>query len=296
MGKFYTKHSRIISFILLNVIGNFIYAFGIVAFCKPNHLITGGTTGISLALSYIFNTQVSYFQYAFNVLFFLIGLFVLGKKFALSTLVSSLLCPSFMFILEFLDFSFFIMGDLLMPTLITGLCMGIGIGLVIRSGSSTGGVDVIVLILNKYLHLPIGVGLTLLDAILLSVQLMDTNVSILLFFYGILMIIIYSLIIDKVVLYGNDRIEIKILTRENEKISQMILNELDRGITYLHAKTGYLGEEVDYILTVVNIRQLAYVKKMIYEIDPEAFVIVSNVSEVMGRGFSLDKVYSNKKN
>ncbi len=295
MKKIKLDKNKVLSFVMLNVLGNFLYAFGIVAFCKPNNLITGGTTGISLALARLLSTNVSYFQYAFNLLFFLLGFFVLGKKFAFSTIVSSILCPTFMLILESFSFNYFILKDPLLATLATGLFMGVGIGLIIRSGSSTGGIDVVVLIMNKYLRLPIGIGLTMCDAILLGAQLFDANVTINLFLYGILMIVIYSTIIDRVVLYGNDKIEIKILTKDNEKMSNMILNDLDRGLTYLHAKTGYLGDEIDYILTVVELRELPKTKKKIYEIDPEAFVVISNVNEVSGRGFSMAKVYHKEK-
>lgn len=291
MVKGNLNYKKVWSFIFLNVVGNFLYAFGIVAFCKPNGLITGGTTGISLALARLLDTNVSYFQYAFNVFFFLLGYFVLGKKFAFSTIVSSLLCPTWMLILEFFDYSIFSLNDSLLATLATGILMGLGIGMVIRSGSSTGGIDVVVLIIHKYLKLPISVGLTLCDACLLLAQLFDAHVTINLLFYGVLMIILYSAIIDKVVLYGNDKIQIKILTKKIDEVSNMILNDLDRGLTYLHAKTGYKKEEVDYILTVVELRELPKTKKKIYEIDKEAFVVISNVNEVSGRGFSLDKVY-----
>lgn len=296
MKKLNLSKKKIISFLLLNIIGNFLYAFGVIAFCESNHLITGGMTGIALALHYHFNIKTSYLTFGFNAFFFILGYLVLGKKFALSTLCATIIYPLCMMILELINFDFFITDELLISTIGAGLFMGVGIGLVMRSGGSTGGIDVLVLILHKYFHLGVGLGVTICDVLTLCVQLFEANVTFTLFAYGIMMIVIYSIMIDKVVLYGNNKIEIKILTKKSEEMSNMILNDLDRGLTYLHAQTGYLKEEVNYILTVIDIRELPKTKKMIYEIDPESFVVISNVNEVKGHGFSEEKVYKSIEN
>lgn len=296
MEKLKINKKKLALAIGLNVFGNLLYAIGVIVFCEPNSLITGGVTGISLALHYSFDINTSYFAFGFNAVFFIIGLIVLGKKFALSTLCSSIIYPCWMLLLENLDLSAFATNDVFIATIASGLFMGLGIGLVMRSGGSTGGVDVIVLILHKYANLSIGLGVTILDVLTLAVQLFQPEVTFTIFAYGILMIIIYSVIIDKVVLFGNNKIQIKILTHKEEAMSQMILNQMDRGLTYLHSQTGYLKEEVNYILTVVDIRELPKAKKMIYEIDKDAFVVISNVSEVRGHGFSSEKIYQRKSN
>lgn len=287
------KTKKIIIFILLTLFGNFFYAFGVIAFCTPNKLITGGMTGIAIALNYAFGIKVSYLTFGFNAFFFILGFFVLGKKFALSTLASSIIYPAWMFVLEFFNYDAFII-DPILATIASGLFMGLGIGLVLRSGGSTGGIDVLVLILNKYCHLPVGAGVTICDVATLLGQFFSPKTTVNLVGYGIMMIVIYSVIIDKVLLYGNNKIQIKILTKEEDRMSEMIFKELDRGLTYLHAKTGYLQNEVNYILTVVDIREIAKTKKLIYAIDPDAFVVFSNVNEVNGRGFSREKIYQSR--
>lgn len=288
---------KLITSFLLCVIGNLIYALSVIIFCEPHGLITGGVTGVSLALHYATGINTSYFTFTFNAIFFILGFFVLGKKFAASTLCSTINYPLWMLVLEFFDFSYFNQNvDTLVAVISSGVLMGIGIGLVMRSGGSTGGIDVVVLILNKYLNFPVGLGVSVIDIFTLAVQLFLPNVTFNLFVYGILMIIIYSIIIDKVLTFGHNKLQIKILSNNNDLISDMILNQMDRGLTYLHSKTGYLKEETDYILTVVEIRELPRIKKLIYEIDPEAFVVISNVKEVKGHGFTSAKVYKNKEN
>ena len=149
--KRFSKYKKVLFAVFLNVFGNLLYAMGVILFCEPNNMITGGVTGISLALHYLFDVNTSYFTFIFNAVFFVIGLIVLGKKFALSTLASSIIYPLWMLLLEFICKDYNLTDDLMMATVFGGVLMGVGIGLVMRSGGSTGGVDVIVLILNKYL-------------------------------------------------------------------------------------------------------------------------------------------------
>lgn len=286
---------KILMAICLSVFGNLLYAMGVILFIEPNNLITGGMTGIALALHYVLDFPTSILAFIFNAIFFIIGWIFLGKKFALSTLASTILYPIWMLVLENIGFGGQITDDRIIATVFGGILMGAGIGAVIRGGGSTGGIDVLVLILKKYVNISVGLGITILDVLTLAVQLFFPNVTFTMFAYGIVIIAIYSIVIDKVVLFGNNKLEIKILTDKQDEMRDMILYQLDRGLTYLHAKTGYLQREIEYILTVVDMFELSKAKKMIYSIDPNAFVIITPVSEVRGRGFSTAKIYQNNK-
>lgn len=290
-----SRRKRLILNIILSLVGNFIYAFGVHVFCENNGLVTGGVTGISVALHYFTGVNTAYFAWGFNIIFFIIGFIVLGKRFALSTLASTILYPFFMFLLSFGNYDFFKTGELFISTICSGVLMGVGIGLVMRTGGSTGGLDVPVLILNKYLHMPVGLGITLFDILTLAIQLIIPSAipdpQFVMLIYGFIMIIIYSICIDYTLLAGKKSIEIKILTNKKDEVSDFILNKMNRGLTYLHSKTGYLHVETDYILVVLDMRELPRFKDEILHIDPNAFVVISSVKEVAGRGFSKEKSY-----
>ena len=109
--------------------------------------------------------------------------------------------------------------------------------------------------------------------------------------YGIVMTLLYSIVIDKMLLLGQSRTELKIVSAKSEQITQAIMNQVDRGVTLLHGRGGYLGNETELVLTVISNRELVKVERLVHQIDSECFMVVSRVSEVRGRGFSLSKQY-----
>ena len=291
MKKLIKKHWKLV---LALILGNFIYSFGVIAFIEPNGLITGGVTGISLFLHYIFtDVPVSLFALILNLLFFFLGWLTLGKKFALSTLASTIINPFCFWLLEFFDYSFLSFSDLWLSLICGGALIGLGLGIVMREGSSTGGVDIVAILINRYFKfITIGVSISVLDIIILLVQLTMKPFEFVI--YGVILALVYSFIIDKLIMTGNDRVELKIISKKEAEIRKVILEEFDRGVTLLHTKTGYLETEKDMILTVISYRELMRVRAKVNEIDHEAFMIISKVSEVNGHGFSLAKNYLNK--
>ena len=161
--------------------------------------------------------------------------------------------------------------------------IGMGIGIVIRCGASTGGMDIPPLVLNKKFGLPVSVMLYVFDFIILISQMLFTNKEEIV--YGILLVLIYTVILDKVLLMGSTRTKVEIMTEKYEELNRLIQERLDRGTTLVYTQTGYLRNDQPMILTVVRLNQL------VQEIDPHAFMIIGNVNEVRGRGFSQQKVY-----
>ena len=219
----------------------------------------------------------------------ILGLIVLGKKFAMTTIVSTLMYP---IALEFFTQTlgeFVITNNELLNTIFAGLGIGLALGIVIRSGASTGGMDIPPLVLNHFFRIPVSVSLYVFDFIILSSQSLYNPLERLL--YGIILILLTSIVLDKVLLMGTTKTEVKIISPKFAKIAEEILSEMDRGVTLLNARGGYLKNEHSVVLSVVSNRELPKIEKLVRALDPDAFMIVSRVSEVWGRGFSTKKKY-----
>lgn len=271
------------------VVGNMLYALLVKLFLLPAGLVTGGTTGLALIAEKLWGVPISGFVFVFNVVMLVIGWLVLGKAFALTTIASSVLYPFFLEICNLVFGDLVLTRDPMLCTVFFGVGIGVALGMVIRAGASTGGMDIPPLVLNKFLGLPVSVGLYAFDFCILLAQLFFTPAENVL--YGIVMTLLYSTVIDKMLLLGQSRTELKIVSAKSRQISDAILRQVDRGVTLLHGQGGYLGNETELVLTVISNRELIKVEKLIHQIDPECFMVVSRVSEVRGRGFSMNKHY-----
>ena len=276
--------------LLLVVLGNATYALAVKLFIFPNDLMTGGTTGIALVINHYFNgVSISAFVLGFNILMLLVGLALLGKKFAFSTIVSSIAYPLALELFDRLFGNVVLTEDMLLNTIFAGLGIGVGLGIVIRNGASTGGMDIPPLVLNRYFKIPVSVSLYVFDMCILLGQAVYNPLEGIL--YGILLILVYSVVLDKLMLMGTTRTEVKVVSGHAEEIRKVILSEVDRGVTLLYGESGYLQQDTQVILSIVSNRELPQVEKLIHSIDPESFMIISRVSEVRGRGFSMSKEY-----
>lgn len=281
--------SQIAASFLAVLIGNALYALTVTLFLLPTDLVTGGTTGIALTVNHFTGLSVSLFVFLFNVTMLVLGYLVLGKQFALTTLASTFLYPAFLELFDRLFGDYVLTCDLLLCTIFCGLGIGISLGIVIRSGASTGGMDIPPLILQKTVRIPVSVSMYVFDfCILLSQALFRPSENIL---YGILLILVYTIVLDKMLLLGTSRTEIKVISEKSSEIRDAILTHIDRGVTMLDGESGYLHNKTQLILSIISNRELPKLEKIIHAIDPESFIIVTRVSEVSGRGFSMKKKY-----
>lgn len=278
-----------VKYLPLIFLGNTIYAVAVAAFLLPNQLITGGTTGLGITMEHFFHINIPVFVMVFNVIMFVIGAIVIGKQFALTTLVSTFYYPFILGILQKIPGIDQVTDDKMLATVCAGAMIGVGIGIVIRAGASTGGMDVPPLVLNKKFGIPVSVSLYVFDFVILIMQMVFTEKEGCI--YGILLVVIYTMILDKTLFVGTTKTEVKIVSDFYEEITKMIQEKIDRGVTLLEAETGYLRKEQKMVVTVVSNRELMQLKDLVGKIDPNAFMIVGNVNEVRGRGFSSDKVY-----
>ena len=271
------------------ILGNVFYAFVIKIFLLPGNLMTGGTTGIGLVVKHFTGTSISGFVLVFNIVMLIVGWTLLGKKFALTTVISSFTYPIALEAANHIFGDLVITTDPMLNTIFAGLGIGIGLGIVIRTGASTGGMDIPPLVLNKYFRIPVSVSLNVFDMLILVLQIVYNPPERVL--YGVLLVMIYTTVLDKVLMMGNTKTEVKVISSQVEEIRQVILAQVDRGVTMLYGEGGYRQEQTQIVLSIVSNRELPRVEKLIRHIDPEAFMIVSRVTEVRGRGFSLSKHY-----
>lgn len=275
--------------ILFILAGNTLYALAVALFVLPGHLITGGTTGLALVANYHAGIPIAGFVAVFNLLMFLLGLFILGKAFAVTTLISSFYYPLVLGQLQRMIGDFVITEDKMLATIFAGLLIGGGIGLVIRSGASTGGMDIPPLVLNKKFRLPVSVGMYAFDCLILLFQMLFADKEQIL--YGLLLVLIYTVVLDKVLLIGGNQMQVKIISKQFEEISRQIQQKMDRGTTLFEIEGGYSRKESYAVLAVVSGRELSKLNELVMKIDDQAFMIINQVSEVKGRGFTIQKKY-----
>ena len=269
--------------------GNALYSLAVALFLEPSGLITGGATGIALAIGRLTGLPVSGLLLFINLAMLVWGWAVLGRAFALNTLASSVLSPAFLGLFEGLLAGRVLTEDIFLCTVFSGLGIGVALGLVIRSGASTGGLDIPPLVLNKWFKLPVSATMLTFDIAVLLMQAVFSPVQQVL--YGVVMVLIHTVVMDKMLMMGASRTEVKIISSQSDAICAAILAQLDRGVTILHGEGGYTREPSAVLLSIVSNRELPRLEKLAHSIDPTCFLIVSHVTEVSGRGFSLDKDY-----
>ena len=269
--------------------GNALYSLAVALFLEPAGLITGGATGIALAIGRLTGLPISGLLLFINLAMLVWGWAVLGRAFALNTLASSVLSPAFLGLFEGLLAGRVLTEDIFLCTVFSGLGIGVALGLVIRSGASTGGLDIPPLVLNEWFKLPVSATMLTFDIAVLLMQAVFSPVQQVL--YGVVMVLIHTIVMDKMLMLGASRTEVKIVSSQSDAICAAILAQLDRGVTILHGEGGYTREPSAVLLSIVSNRELPRLEKLAHSIDPTCFLIVSHVTEVSGRGFSLDKDY-----
>ena len=263
--KLTTKRKEQISSVLIICLGNILNAFSARVFLLPADLVAGGTTGIGLILQRITGIPLSSLVLAFNIIMLVLAYIFLGKKYTLSAILSSFMYPIALEFFNQILGDYILTDNLILCTLFAGIGIGISLGMIIRTGASTGGVDVPPLILNKYFRFPVSAGLYIIDFFVILGQALYQPVDKVL--YAILYVIIYTLVMNKLIVSGTSRIAVQIIPVQG----------------------GYLNQQLNMVLTVISNRELVQLEKNVHQIDPESLIIVSQVQEVQGRGFNLDK-------
>ena len=293
MERIELKSQRLLS-LLLVLAGNIIYVLAVKLFVLPANLISCGTTGIGLVVNQLLNIPMTGFILAFNVAMLCVGWWAFGKQFAMTTIFSSLFYPVMLEMLNRTLGDVVITENQLLNVLFAGMGLGLSLGLVLRGGASTGGMDIPPLLLKKYFRIPVSASLWAFDFCIMLAQAAYHPLEDLL--YGVLLLITISVTLNKLMLLGTSKTEVKIVSEKALEIRNAILSRVDRGCTLLHGEGGYLHKQTEVILSIVSNHELPKIERLARDIDPACFMIINRVSEVWGRGFSYDKKTSAPEN
>ncbi|QUH18741.1 YitT family protein [Alkaliphilus sp. B6464] len=279
------KYSTFIEYVGITV-GCALMAVGIVFFLQPNTIAPGGVTGIGVVVQKLIGVPIDVTNLVINIPLFISGVILLGGAFGMKTAYATVMLSGFIrFFIIMSGDSHVVTNDLLLSAIYGGVIMGAGIGLVFRSGGTTGGTDLAGAILNKYFpSLSIAKLMMILDLmVVVTAGLVVKNVEISL--YSIIALYILVQMADFIVEGLSYSKAFYIISNHSDKIGKKINSELDRGVTSLQGRGFYTGAEKDVLLCVVNRAQVAKLKKLVYEIDEKAFIMVTTIHEVLGKGF-----------
>ena len=287
------------------LLGNAIAASATAFFIVPNGLVMGGTSGVGILVrnllvgagqtGAIVDWAVNLTVYIANIILFIIGAIFMGKKYAAATFAGTLLYPTFMAIYNPLNQLYVDahggvpMGgsNPLLAVIAGSLIFGLGLGIVVRVGASTGGTDIPPMIIHKYFNVPVGVSMMILDCSIVALQLVAVDIDTAL--YGIIITVLSSVIVEQVSPIGLRRTQVKIISKKYKEIRQMILTKMNRGVTMLYGKSGFLQERCFVLMTVVANRDVVRLKNEVWKIDPSAFLTISVISEVRGNGYTNEE-------
>lgn len=264
-------------------IGIAIVAIGINMFFVPNKIAAGGITGLATVLHYLSGLSVGSLMLIFNVPLFIIGIKILGAKYGLKTLYGAIALAVLVDV--FAPYTPTLTHDILLNSIYGGLLVGVGMGLVFRFRGNTAGTALAAAILHKIFNITVGQALLILDFFVVAfagIVFKSPELAL----YAIIAIFVTAKIIDLVQEGPNNSKAFFIMAAEPELLAEGILKEVDRGVTFLQGKGGYTGQDRELLLCVVETSEVTQLKELIYQHDPQAFIIVTDAQEVLGEGFS----------
>ncbi len=281
----------------LIVLGTFIMSIGYVIFVSPLKLAPGGVYGIAIILHHLFNFPIGLSGICLDIPLLIIGTLWLGPKFGAKTIVGVITLPAFISLWEKIyGYAPLIAlpGDPMTPdpaanfivALCGGVIIGVGLGLIFKTRATSGGSDIIAMIIGKYLkHIPLGTLLIIVDSTIVLAALAafkDWTIPL----YSWLIIYVTGIVMDKVIAGFHSNKVVLIVSDHYEEIRQHIFDELDRGGTYIHGEGMYNNDEKKIIFTSISRKQLPILVHFVHAIDPKAFVSILDASETLGDGFT----------
>lgn len=266
-------------------IGCLILAFSVSVFVLPFNILSGGVAGLAVALNFLIDVDPTIIINVSMFILFVIGTIFLGRKFALSTFITTILYPLMIILIN--SFEIVVDIDPFLASLYAGLMGGAGVGLVFKAGASTGGMDIPPLIINKYTGIKLSTLILVIDAITVFLGIISYGLAAVLI--GFIAVWGTSFAIDKVLTFGAERAKaIYVISDKINEINDMVQNTILRGTTILQAKGGYTREDKEVLLVVLTGNQYPNFMRLVNEIDKQAFMIIQDANEVHGNGFSFD--------
>ena len=270
--------------VLSIVLGCTLSGLAYALFLIPHHFVPGGVSGLAIILNFFLRLPVGATIIVLNIPIFLFGLRTMGKKYVLKSLIgmvlSSVLIDLFFEVLKVPSAT----DNKVLASIYGGILLGIGLGLVFRGRASTGGSDIIGMIISKYTGISIGFGILVADFLVISASglaFRDLEAPL----YGYIVLFLSSKVIDMILEGWSYSKLVLITSSRTAEIEDFILNTLERSGTALRSRSLYLNREGEVILTVIHRKQLAELRDFVREIDPQAFVIINDTYDVLGKGF-----------
>ncbi|KHF37815.1 YitT family protein [Halalkalibacter okhensis] len=263
------------------LVGAAFVAIAFNLFLLPNKIASGGVSGISTIVAHMIGIEPAFTQWALNIPLFILGILLLGGlKYGIKTLVGTLFLPFVVYFTRDWSVGF---EDALLGALFGGIGVGIGIGLVFRARASTGGTDLAAQIIQKYTGLTLGAAVFIIDGLIVITSAFTFGIELAL--YALISLYVTGKTVDMVqVGVGYAKVAL-IISNHQEEVRQSLLRDVDRGVTKLSGYGGYTDEERDVLMCVVNQTEVTKLKQVVKTVDPKAFVVVTNATEVLGEGF-----------
>ena len=285
-------HDTVKDYVIM-VMGCMLFSIGAVLFVEPYGFAPGGTYGLAMVFHHLWGWRTEVTALCMDVPLLIIGTLVLGAKFGIKTLICTLLLPFFMFLVHtvygfdaLLDpglTDFTQMNQQMLSSLFGGVFYGVGLGMVYRTGTTTGGTDIINMILRKYFHISMGTASIIVDGLItLTTVIAFSNWTLPMYSW---VIIFVSAVLQDRVMQGAPSKTLMIITSKVDEVRDYIIEEMGRGATLIPGTGLYEGKQRDIIYVVVSSREVIQLRKLIAEVDPRAFINVINSSEILGEGF-----------
>ncbi|MDQ0176666.1 YitT family protein [Bacillus chungangensis] len=284
MERMTSKKKLIMEFIQI-IIGASLVGLAYNIFLLPSRLAAGGISGVSTILYELYQLNPAYVQWLINIPLFIIGFILLGKDFSIKTLVGTFFVPFTIWLTSDINIG---IDNPLLSAIYGGIMLGIGLGIVYRGNGSTGGTAAIAQILKKYTGISSGFAQLLVDGLVVISSAIVFNLELTL--YAMMSIYVTSKVIDFVQLQTSPTKLVFIITEKEAIVQGIIRDEINRGLTKVKSLGGYSNLERTIILCVVEQSEAVYLKKVLQEKEPTSFVIFLNASEILGRGFSKEKI------
>ena len=274
---------RFVKTSLIILIGNAMSALSLACFALPYNMVVSSLSGIGRTMNHLFGWDIPVVVGVVTVILFIAGLIVLGKRFALSVMVGAFSFPLFLALFQNMEELHHLVDDPLLAAIAAGVLDGIGIGIIVRAGGATGGIDIPCIILNKYTGIKVGTAMAVTDILIYMMQLPFTSTNGVIL--GILYAGIYSIIMNQIAVLGQGGVQLLVVSSKYLEISEELLHQ-GFGTSIIPITSGYLQEEKHILMCVSSTRYCGTVKRTVLEMDPHAFITRTLVNEVTGNGFT----------
>ncbi|HZJ88217.1 MAG TPA: YitT family protein [Sphaerochaeta sp.] len=285
-----SRRRFLIAEIFYIIIGSLLTAAGVVLFCSPAKIVSGGVSGIAIIFYHTLGFDIGLTILVLSLPLFFVGVLIFGAQYGIKSLFGTLLLSGFASLLEVLFAAKPLLSyqkevSILLSAIAGGALMGIGIGLVLRSGANTGGTDILAQIVARYTPLSLGSSLFAVDGLIIAFSALIFGFEMAL--YAVITVYITGIIIDKTVISVGTRSAktVYVISDKAYEIAQAVMEELDHGVTRIEAEGMYLAQERGMIMTVVANNKLARLTEIVHRYDTAAFMIVSETHQVLGEGF-----------